>query len=272
MQDIYNQKLMISTTYQQTLMLALILGRWVLPKGGLTRDELSQLLLVYIGIGADMLEFSSETMKLEGIACRRGIFTAILCVWSWSTLQFTLCLTLKKRRRRIQVSRLNSRLFTGLNELTAYLSHAEIWSLMTDVILQDGPYLATRLYILLNFDVVNQSLIFFTCKNILLIFLQFYRMYVVIHESRGQRRKNLEADRVKNKNIGLEANGSGNGAVAISVAESSDLEYELDSCDEDSSHRQTPSINLAIYAISANMGLAAVNDVDLVERSPSNDS
>uniref|UniRef100_A0A1Y1MAR0 Uncharacterized protein n=1 Tax=Photinus pyralis TaxID=7054 RepID=A0A1Y1MAR0_PHOPY len=34
---------------EQFLMLILIIGRWMLPKGDLTRDQLSQILLVYIG-------------------------------------------------------------------------------------------------------------------------------------------------------------------------------------------------------------------------------
>lgn len=38
------------TLIEQFLMLILIIGRWMLPKGELTRDQLSQLLLVYIGI------------------------------------------------------------------------------------------------------------------------------------------------------------------------------------------------------------------------------
>ena len=38
-------------------MLILIIGRWLLPKGDLTREQLSQLLLVYIGTAADIIEF-----------------------------------------------------------------------------------------------------------------------------------------------------------------------------------------------------------------------
>ena len=38
------------TLIEQFLMLVLIIGRWLLPKGDLTRDQLSQLLLVYIGM------------------------------------------------------------------------------------------------------------------------------------------------------------------------------------------------------------------------------
>ena len=44
-------------TLEQALLLFLILGRWLLPKGKLTHDQLSQLLLVYIGTAADIVEF-----------------------------------------------------------------------------------------------------------------------------------------------------------------------------------------------------------------------
>ena len=41
---------------EQLLLFFLILGRWMLPKGDISRDELSQLLLVYIGMAADIIE------------------------------------------------------------------------------------------------------------------------------------------------------------------------------------------------------------------------
>jgi hypothetical protein len=49
---------------EQLLMLILIIGRWMLPKGGLTKDQLSQLLLVYIGTAADIIEFF-DTFKVQ---------------------------------------------------------------------------------------------------------------------------------------------------------------------------------------------------------------
>jgi hypothetical protein len=56
-----------ATVIQQLLMLILIIGRWLLPKGDLTRDQLSQLLLVYIGTAADIIEFfdSFKVSKLK---------------------------------------------------------------------------------------------------------------------------------------------------------------------------------------------------------------
>ena len=41
---------------EQMLLLLLIIGRWLLPKGEITREQLSQLLLVYIGMAADIIE------------------------------------------------------------------------------------------------------------------------------------------------------------------------------------------------------------------------
>ena len=35
----------------------LIIGRWILPKGAISHDQLSQLLLVYVGTAADIVEF-----------------------------------------------------------------------------------------------------------------------------------------------------------------------------------------------------------------------
>lgn len=47
---------------EQLLLVILVVGRWLLPKGELSRDELSQLLLIYVGTAADIAELF-ETFK-----------------------------------------------------------------------------------------------------------------------------------------------------------------------------------------------------------------
>lgn len=48
----------------QTVLILLIVGKWLLPLGGgVTRDELSQLLLIFVGTAADILEFTCETLS-----------------------------------------------------------------------------------------------------------------------------------------------------------------------------------------------------------------
>ena len=55
-------------------MLVLIIGRWMLPKGDMTRDQLAQLLLVYIGTAADIIEFFDSfkvrPQKIVRVLCR----------------------------------------------------------------------------------------------------------------------------------------------------------------------------------------------------------
>ena len=58
-------------TLEQLLLLLLIMGRWILPKGKLTHDQLSQLLLVYIGTAADIVEFF-EAFKEEKVFINHG--------------------------------------------------------------------------------------------------------------------------------------------------------------------------------------------------------
>ena len=42
-----------------SMMLIIIIGRWVMPKEGITRSELSQLLLVYMSLASDIIDLLS---------------------------------------------------------------------------------------------------------------------------------------------------------------------------------------------------------------------
>lgn len=42
-----------------SMMLIIIIGRWVMPKKGITRSELSQLLLVYMSLASDIIDLLS---------------------------------------------------------------------------------------------------------------------------------------------------------------------------------------------------------------------
>lgn len=77
---------------EQLLLFVLIVGRWLLPKGEITRDQLSQLLLVYIATAADIIEFF-DSFNSDESPYNRELITAVLTLWSWSLVQFTLVLT-----------------------------------------------------------------------------------------------------------------------------------------------------------------------------------
>jgi len=95
--SVFNRK---SFTYaiDQLTLLVLIIGRWTLPKGVISRDQLSQLLLVYFGISFDIMELFYLFDERQVIASRT-LQHVILGIWTGSLLQFTIVLTTRKTRR-----------------------------------------------------------------------------------------------------------------------------------------------------------------------------
>ncbi|XP_077998823.1 transmembrane protein 26-like [Glandiceps talaboti] len=83
---------------EQILLFILIIGRWILPKGEITRDQLSQLLLVYIGVAADIIEFF-EVFKEDTVKYNKDLIYTTLTLWTWSLMQFTLVVTVTMARK-----------------------------------------------------------------------------------------------------------------------------------------------------------------------------
>ncbi|CAG9577534.1 unnamed protein product [Danaus chrysippus] len=161
------------TLIEQFLMLTLIVGRWLLPKGDLTRDQLSQLLLVYIGTAADIIEFF-DSFKDEKVATEKVLVLLTLAIWSWSLVQFTVVLTATKSRKSRGTA---NRCDIGTSR--ACCCSIEVCAIIMNIALQDAPFLAFRLLIIAHYKIINYMNIFFTCKNTLVILLQIYRLYVL---------------------------------------------------------------------------------------------
>ncbi|XP_052361535.1 transmembrane protein 26-like [Oncorhynchus keta] len=146
----------------QTLLILLVIGKWLLPvAGGVTRDELSQLLLIFVGTAADILEFTSETLldvkdkqSQHGVRHPRSLDVEYVPVSSSPV-------------RGDQGVSLLARLRT------------DIWSMVESLFVQDGPFLVVRLTLILYFHVIHQMLIFFAIKNFLVVILTFYRLFAI---------------------------------------------------------------------------------------------
>ncbi|PIK52439.1 putative transmembrane protein [Apostichopus japonicus] len=182
-EDYHDTLRQLAVLLQQSMMLVFILGRWLGPKGSLTREQLSQLLLAYVGMAADMLEFITETLTIPRVACDDIFFTIVMVLWSWSLLQFTLGLTATKQRKTRVVGTAKAQqegcsVVHGVRSFLLCCCGGEIWALLVSVIMQDGPYLAMRLYLLIKLSEFGQ--IFFTAKNGILLCLQLYRIAVVV--------------------------------------------------------------------------------------------
>ena len=78
----------------------LLLGRWLLPKDQFSRMELSQLLLILVGSGEDIVEFSTETLAITSVACNKPLVIVILFFWSLSLVQFSIGLPAKIKKSK----------------------------------------------------------------------------------------------------------------------------------------------------------------------------
>lgn len=165
---------------EYTLLLLLIVARWLLPKGEISRDQLSQLLLVFIGIASDILEFITEGIRTEEISCDFTMVSLILAVWAWSLIQFALTLT-------VTGSSNSSKSKTPRPSWYALCCGSEICAIAVTVLVQDGPYFVVRLYIMIEYKVTNQLMLFFTTKNALVLLLQVYRVIVVCTNHRKRK-------------------------------------------------------------------------------------
>ena len=146
-------------------MLILIIGRWMLPKGDMKRDQLAQLLLVYIGTAADIIEFF-DSFKDEKVNTNKFLCITVLCIWSWSLLQFTVLLTSSKNPpKRIQNP-------TRLQRAKEICCSIDVWEVLINIILQDAPFFVFRLLLITYYKLISYMNIFFTCKNTLVITLQ----------------------------------------------------------------------------------------------------
>ncbi|XP_010868176.2 transmembrane protein 26 [Esox lucius] len=158
----------------QILLILLIVGKWLLPLGaGVTRDELSQLLLIFVGIAADILEFTSETLSDVKENSPQLVYV-ILSVWTWSMLQFPLHLAVVNSKPESQSQ--------GDSLLTKHST--DIWSIVESLFIQDGPFLIVRIVVMTYFDVFHQMLVFFAIKNFLVVILNFYRLYIICQDYR----------------------------------------------------------------------------------------
>ena len=144
-----------------------------MPNRKISHDELSLLLFVYLGMGSDIMEllvlFEEDYVLQDDL-----VVYVTLGVWSASLLQFTLVLTATRSGRLADQD--------GLDEYVQQKNLCcanEIWSICTTILLQDGPFLALRLYVIIKNETLTYTILFFTAKNVLVVLVQTYRLFVV---------------------------------------------------------------------------------------------
>lgn len=244
------------------LFIGLLIGRWLTPRGSITRDGLSALLLGYVGTTSDILEIF-ELFKEPGIKYEKGITITIILLYTLAIYQFCLVTTVtnkepkdphtkKKPRMKLRnnkiapkgkkYSRCNcdsstasfidelciseesvremndnfvsrsrgssgesfvgrSRINSSVIKLATKISDAEtskeqeemakrnemqkqLFQSFTTLFMQDGPFLILRLYVIINFNIKSEMHLYFTCKNIIVILLQVYRLRTIYNTTK----------------------------------------------------------------------------------------
>ncbi|XP_077106213.1 transmembrane protein 26-like [Ranitomeya variabilis] len=175
---------------EELTILVLITGRWLMPRGKMNRDQLAQLLLMYLAVGADILDIL-ELMKEPSVKTNETITVVGLCLFSWAIMQFTLVLT-----QSLSFASPDAEVYGQLrspsgvkNCVMSICCTTEVWSVLIAVGMQDGPFLIYRLYLVTGEGVFNESMIFFISKNILSVIIQVYRVVVFLGNQKRKRKK-----------------------------------------------------------------------------------
>ena len=172
--------------FEQGLVLLLVLGRWFLPRGKMTRAKLSDMLFAFVGMSMDILEFLQASLAVSAISCDKSKSMFILFLTVVSLTQFTFDLDLfigmysmRKRRNKAK----NDTEGEELGKLKTLLKNPEVRTILMTVFLQDFPFFCYRLYLLTFFshdEDALQSLLFFMLKNVLVLALQGYRLWIIL--------------------------------------------------------------------------------------------
>lgn len=161
---------------EQMSLLVVIIGSGIIPKTYITSDQKAQMLHAFIGKAADVIgvfdSIKDETVNMNPTFC----YTTLL-VWSWSLIQFTLVITPQSQEDPTpdipdQVESMGER-------AKNYCHSSDVWVILKDVILQDGPFFIFRLVLVTYYRHISYINIFFLCKNSLIIIVQVYRLFVV---------------------------------------------------------------------------------------------
>ncbi|CAF3893872.1 unnamed protein product [Rotaria sp. Silwood2] len=181
-----------------TFLIIIIIGRWMLPKGKTSRSALSQLLLVYLSLASDMIDLLSIFQEDKVIRNKEMVYST-LALFSWSTFQFTINLV-GTRGRNFRLERDSSNQDFNLTYKQQYfrrhgkkpiqtichkICNSELPSIFITILMQDLPFLILRLIAVIHFEVQSYTTMFFTCKNFLILFLQFYRLWSICMEHIG---------------------------------------------------------------------------------------
>jgi hypothetical protein len=67
-------------------------------------------------------------------------------------------------------------------EISQVIFDIDVWAIVIANSLQDIPFLLVRIYLIVHYKLITYTMIFFLCKNVLIIALQTYRGFVIFND------------------------------------------------------------------------------------------
>ncbi|KAK3085286.1 hypothetical protein FSP39_001083 [Pinctada imbricata] len=155
---------------EQLLLVIILIGRWLLPHRALTHDQLSTVMLIYIGPAFDVMElliiFEEPVIRND-----KSLSLAIFIVWTVSFLQFTLLLPSNGKKQKAASDK-------SKNDRFYMFCDYEVLGLIIYTLLMDVPFFVVRMYAIIHHQLFKDGLIFFAAKNFMLIIFTMYRVSV----------------------------------------------------------------------------------------------
>ncbi|VDL80318.1 unnamed protein product [Nippostrongylus brasiliensis] len=177
---------------EQLLLVTLIVGRWFLTSRTPTFGQNDRVehksfffyVLVFKAISSDIVEFF-DVFKEKHVYNHVNVQQIVLAAWTLSLLQFPFVLTVSRARKmRVAITKTYEELILPRSppNIWEIIYDVDIWAIILANSLQDIPFLLVRLYLMLQHGLVTYTMIFFTCKNALIIALQTYRAFILLND------------------------------------------------------------------------------------------
>ncbi|KAH3708112.1 transmembrane protein 26-like [Dreissena polymorpha] len=172
---------------QETLIYVLLFGRWL--NDDVAGKNLSQQLINFLASASDIMELYA-LFDLPDVQTHFTSTIAVLAIWSMSFIQFIPVLTKTIHRQNAVADSSPPSIEAGENKKSAPSSrNFHIAEVVLTFLFQDGPFLAVRLFIIINFNTISHSLVFFVIKNVVTIMLLIYRLAVLLKAKPGKKQQ-----------------------------------------------------------------------------------
>lgn len=162
--------------FEQTFLLAIIFGRWLLPKGSLSRDKLSSLLLLFIGKACDISDFFTLINETT-VRSDNALVYCILIAWSISVVQLSFALT------ETYVNDNKKKSDKPFDKMKIVFLGTDVWCCVISIFMEELPFLVIRAYTIATHNLTSFSVLFFITKNCLLLLMLIYRIISVLSET-----------------------------------------------------------------------------------------